>query len=356
MNFQENVLINEAGQTQLTGFSRSYAIDSPSISGTGSGAEDIDSLFSRTTLSIVRLGAVRWTAPWVLTPATTPSGTEEKNADMWSFAMLLLELLTGNKPLEKTILDEAVAMDLLGIKYAHQFPCQWDDYNKPQYRRQGLVNDVWSVIERCWGSIPSATLSEISMTLERLARDWDYGGREAAIASAREAMDDIADRLDSVPVVDRDGDEDWVHVHRSQSPIAPHSPILGKMPYFVTYQTPTNKPGTIYGLSQPPLGQAPTATPKGVPLPMSPAPSKFMYDGLGRSEVGGFGSTLGIGGAGYAPSHALGGGTPSRVPLPLSPMMNEWPISPLGSRGYAKTPSAFGLHEVGLYSIAVNEI
>jgi hypothetical protein len=284
----------------------------------------------------------------VLVSSTTPNGAEEKNADMWSFAMLLIELLSGNKPLEKTVLDEAVAMDLLNIKYAHQFPCQWDDYNKPQYRRHGLINDVWSVVERCWGSTPATTLSEVSMTLERLARDWDFGGREAAFASAREAMDDIAERLDSVPIVDRDGEEDWVHVHRSQSPVAPRSPVSPKAPYVLTYKTPSVKPGgTIYGISSHPPGQMSMATPRGVPLPMSPAPSKFAYNGFGHSEGFGFGSTLGVGAGGYAPSHALGGGTPSRVPLPLSPMMSERPISPFGSRGgYAKTPSAFGLHEV----------
>ncbi|KAG5645836.1 hypothetical protein DXG03_005177 [Asterophora parasitica] len=84
----------------------------------------------------------RWFAPELLrqTDPLSPS------SDVWSFAMVCLELMTGEQPFSKISRDIIVLRDLDGGKLPER-PSR-------QVTAQGLSDDLWALMKKCWHKKP----------------------------------------------------------------------------------------------------------------------------------------------------------------------------------------------------------
>ena len=84
--------------------------------------------------------------------------TASKPADVFAFAMLAVEVFTGNVPFWN-LKNESVVIQIAGGKRPP----------KPQAAEQlGLTAEMWRFIEKCWSGNPSKrpTIDEVVSTLE----------------------------------------------------------------------------------------------------------------------------------------------------------------------------------------------
>ncbi|KZV65841.1 ras GEF [Peniophora sp. CONT] len=102
---------------------------------------------------------VRWQAPEVINPATTVPAMPP--ADVWSFAMLCLELLSGKPPYSEYPKDTSVAV----IVVNGTLP------KRPSLRTTPTLTDaLWALFERCWARDPAARppMSDVEALLRQL--------------------------------------------------------------------------------------------------------------------------------------------------------------------------------------------
>jgi serine/threonine protein kinase len=88
-------------------------------------------------------------------------------SDVWSFAMLVLELLTDEIPFPDKILDAAVICALIqGERPKHP--------RSPKVIAHGLNHELWQHLCRCWEPLPERRLPLQSLynVLEKLATQW----------------------------------------------------------------------------------------------------------------------------------------------------------------------------------------
>jgi serine/threonine protein kinase len=88
-------------------------------------------------------------------------------SDIWSFAMLALELLTGELPFPDKALDAAVIYALMkGERPKHP--------RSAKVARHGLDHELWQYLRRCWELLPTNRhpLHTLHKALERLATQW----------------------------------------------------------------------------------------------------------------------------------------------------------------------------------------
>jgi serine/threonine protein kinase len=90
-------------------------------------------------------------------------------SDVWSFAMLALELLTGKVPFPDKFLDAAVILALIqGERPKHP--------RSPEVIGRGLNNELWQYLCGCWKSSPEDRLSLRTLhdLLNTLANQWHH--------------------------------------------------------------------------------------------------------------------------------------------------------------------------------------
>jgi serine/threonine protein kinase len=88
-------------------------------------------------------------------------------SDVWSFAMLVLELLTDEKPFPDKVLDAAVICALIkGERPKHP--------RSPKVIAHGLNHELWQYLQRCWEPLPEKRLPLQSLydVLDKLATQW----------------------------------------------------------------------------------------------------------------------------------------------------------------------------------------
>jgi len=145
--WQANVLVDRHGDPYLGGFGQA------SVDGTIPG------------------DSVRWTAPELFTVGTDNLDDDEPKAtrysDIWSFAMLVLELLTEELPFADKLLDSSVVCALLQGKHP----------NRPQSSEafiHGLNNELWVHLCSCWRFSPRdrLPLQRLFNLLDTLATQW----------------------------------------------------------------------------------------------------------------------------------------------------------------------------------------
>jgi len=88
-------------------------------------------------------------------------------SDVWSFAMLVLELLTDEIPFSDKILDPAVICALIkGERPKHS--------RSPKVIAHGLNHELWQYLCRCWEPLPEKRLplQLLYDVLDKLATHW----------------------------------------------------------------------------------------------------------------------------------------------------------------------------------------
>ena len=126
---------------------------------------DLSSVISNPTFTIAAtpgaVGTSRWLAPEIINPPNT-TGTKpaaaSKPADVFAFAMLAVEIFTGNVPFGN-IRNETVVIQI----------AQGKRPAKPQAAEQlGLTTEMWKFIEKCWSTNPTKR-----PTMDEVVRTWE---------------------------------------------------------------------------------------------------------------------------------------------------------------------------------------
>ena len=103
----------------------------------------------------------RWLAPEIIDPPNKASSkpvAASKSADIFAFAMLALEVFTGNVPFGGVKTESVVVQIANGKRPA-----------KPQAAEQlGLTAEMWEFIERCWTANPNER-----PTIDEVVRTWE---------------------------------------------------------------------------------------------------------------------------------------------------------------------------------------
>jgi serine/threonine protein kinase len=156
---QSNVLVNRDGNPYLTDFGLA------TIRHNGA-----------TMTSALEGGSTRWMAPELFMNVETDTGDLEdemsalkvtRYSDIWSFGMLVLELLSDELPFPDKSLDAAVIMALIkGERPKHP--------RSLKVIRNGLNNELWHYLGKCWDSSPEHRLPLHSLhgVLDQLATRW----------------------------------------------------------------------------------------------------------------------------------------------------------------------------------------
>jgi len=113
-----------------------------------------------TMTTVLEGGSTRWMAPELLIDMKMSVDDQEDDmpalkvtwhSDIWSFVMLVLELLTGELPFPDKILDVAVILALMkGECPKHP--------QSPKVIGQGLNHELWHYLCSCWNSSPEDRL------------------------------------------------------------------------------------------------------------------------------------------------------------------------------------------------------
>jgi serine/threonine protein kinase len=157
--YQANVLVNRDGNPYLADFGLA------TIRHNGA-----------TMSSTLEGGSTRWMAPELFMNAEDNADDLEDDvsvlkvtrySDIWSFGMLVLELLTDELPFPDKSLDAAVICALIKGE-------------RPKHPRSlkvighGLNNELWQCLGRCWDSSPEHRLPLDSLhdALDKLATQW----------------------------------------------------------------------------------------------------------------------------------------------------------------------------------------
>ena len=113
-------------------------------------------LISNPTFAI-SLRSSRWLAPEIIDPLNSTPPTASKSADVFAFAMLAVEVFTGEVPFGNTT-EGLVAVQIASGKRPA----------RPQAaERFGLTVEMWMFIENCWMTNPSNR-----PTIDEVVRTW----------------------------------------------------------------------------------------------------------------------------------------------------------------------------------------
>ena len=106
------------------------------------------------------VGASRWLAPEIINPSHRYNGMpvmETKPADVFSFAMLVVEVFTGKIPFEE-LKNEVVALRI-------------SQGGRPEMPKDaqamGITDGLWHLLESCWDQNPKKR-----PTMEEVVRRW----------------------------------------------------------------------------------------------------------------------------------------------------------------------------------------
>lgn len=129
-SIQANVLISKSGKAQICDYGLSPIISNP--------------IFTIARISGVP-GSFRWLAPEIIDPPNNKPRTASKPADIFAFAMLAMEVFTGEVPFGNMTNMSVVLHIVTGKRPA-----------RPQDAGQfGLTTEMWKFIEKCWSANPN---------------------------------------------------------------------------------------------------------------------------------------------------------------------------------------------------------
>jgi serine/threonine protein kinase len=106
-------------------------------------------------------GSSQWLAPEIIDPPSKPSSkplTGSKSADIFAFAMLVVEVFAGGVPFGN-MKNESVVIQIVNGKRPA----------KPRAAEQlGLTAEMWKFIQKCWTTNPNKrpTIDEVVRALE----------------------------------------------------------------------------------------------------------------------------------------------------------------------------------------------
>lgn len=100
--------------------------------------EDVTEMLASATLA--ESGSARWLAPEIMDGASPT-----KQADTYSFAMAILELLTGQHPFPERKRDAAVIRAVID----HVQPKRPSDVHVQRW----LTDKLWALMQQCWSRV-----------------------------------------------------------------------------------------------------------------------------------------------------------------------------------------------------------
>ncbi|KZP29985.1 kinase-like protein [Athelia psychrophila] len=121
-----NILVDENREARICDFGMSTVI------------EQVTETSASATLTAA--GSARWLAPELIEGIVT---SPTMLADIYSFAMAILELLTGKHPFSDVKRDASVIHRIIVLKRTPQRP------DSPEVQRW-LTDDLWSLLQQCW--------------------------------------------------------------------------------------------------------------------------------------------------------------------------------------------------------------
>ncbi|KAF9789481.1 kinase-like protein [Thelephora terrestris] len=134
-----NILVDATGRARITDF------------GLATVTQNVDSF--RSTAG-EPAHTPRWTAPEIL----GGEGSHSTEADVFSFAMVMIEVFTGAVPFNRSPSAAAMVMIMKGER-------------PPRPTHQELTNDLWKIIQQCWNQDPHLR-PEVSKILSVLGITW----------------------------------------------------------------------------------------------------------------------------------------------------------------------------------------
>lgn len=106
-------------------------------------------------------GSARWLAPELIQGAVT---SPTKEADTYSFAMAMLELITGKQPFSNRKRDASVIHDIVILKKTPPRPA--DPEVKPW-----LPEHLWTLMEECWKAAQyRPSMAQVAASIEEIDR------------------------------------------------------------------------------------------------------------------------------------------------------------------------------------------
>ena len=148
---QSNVVIDRSGRALVTEYGLAPIISGPSFT---------------TTATPDAVSNSRWLAPEIITPPRKGDATpvvESKAADVFAFAMFVVEVLTGRIPFEELENEEVVLHILRGGR--PQMPTNAQEL--------GFTREMWKFLESCWHQNPKKrpTMQDVVMRWQRFVED-----------------------------------------------------------------------------------------------------------------------------------------------------------------------------------------
>jgi serine/threonine protein kinase len=112
------------------------------------------------SLTLTISGSARWLAPELIEGVIT---SPTKEADTYSYAMSVLELLTGKHPFSHRRSDASVIHDVVVLKRTPPRP-------KEANVLPWLTDELWKFLEECWLSDPTSrpTMIQISTSISEI--------------------------------------------------------------------------------------------------------------------------------------------------------------------------------------------
>ena len=143
---QANVVIDQEGRARLTEYGLAVISSDPRFA---------------VPVAPGVTGTSRWLAPEIIDPSDNGDGisvVESKPADVFAFAMLAVEVFTGEVPFEGQTSAMAASRVLRGER--PEMPGNAQDV--------GLTGEMWKLLESCWQQDP-----EKRPTMDEVVRKWE---------------------------------------------------------------------------------------------------------------------------------------------------------------------------------------
>lgn len=141
--------------------------------------EDVTEKSASATLTAS--GSARWLAPELIEGSVT---SPTKEADTYSYAMAVLELITGKHPFANRRRDASVIHDIVVLK---KFPMRPTESDVLPW----LTDNLWLLMTDCW-KVPAALRPSMGHVSARIA-DIDAGTDNASLLAPILESDDTTD-------------------------------------------------------------------------------------------------------------------------------------------------------------------
>jgi len=119
----QNILVDDTDHARITDFGLAIVAQNEGPTRSASGGRD---------------NSVDWTAPEIL----SREGMHSKEADIFSFAMVMVEIFTGAAPFGGNKLALTIAMAIM------------DNKRPPKPEHEQFTDQLWTLMQRCWDQDP----------------------------------------------------------------------------------------------------------------------------------------------------------------------------------------------------------